>query len=496
MDRPSFTDVAFSIINHAKAHFWFCSGSEPGMTLKKGSSIVYPISGSSVDYYILECFDRKGYLARRDFRAMVVDLWKAHAKTVGNKSPARRIFRRGGKLYYKCTNTEILRISAKGIASSESYPNVYFWNDEVEAEQVEPDLTAKPKDLIPLLRQVFRISEEHELLFAALLLAFFDPDLVSPILVLLGSRGTSKTTTSKQICSLVSPTKVNPLVAFPSKEDALLAQLTNSYIAAFDNVAFPINPRFADILCQHVTGSTYAKRKLYSDNEKLLIPLQGKSILNGIDEIASKDDFAERCCVVNLAPIPPEERMTDTQVKKRFEKVKPLLLGSIFNTLSAILANTNTFSDFKKPRMAEFFIFGLKAMEAIGENPEDFSKAYLGNVETQVADAEARLPIVQAVGELFHSREEAVIKESPTELARCLNRMAKIKDIKMVDLTPETVTKTLKKNAPALEHCGYEVIIPQERKNKRYIELKASDEIVKSFKKRSRRIIEDDLSDL
>lgn len=496
MDQPSFTEVAFSIISHAKAHFWFCSGSEPGMTLEQNSSIVYPISGKIVDYYILNCFEKAGYLTKRDSRMMVVDSWKAHADGSDCASPARRIMRKGKSIYYKCADTKILRISNDGIKSLVSRLGVYFWNDDTEEDQVDPDLNSSPKDLLPLLRQVFRISGEHELLFAALLLAFFDPNLVSPILVLLGSRGTSKTTTSKQICSLVSPTKVNPLVAFPSKEDALLAQLTNSYIAAFDNVAFPINPRFADILCQHVTGSTYAKRKLYSDNEKLLIPLQGKSILNGIDEIASKDDFAERCCVVNLAPIPPEERMTDTQVKKRFEKVKPLLLGSIFNTLSAILANTNTFSDFKKPRMAEFFVFGLKAMEAIGEHPEDFAKAYLGNVETQVADAEARLPIVQAVGELFHSREEAVIKESPTELARCLNRMAKIKDIKMVDLTPETVTKTLKKNAPALEHCGYEVIIPQERKNKRYIELKASDEIVKSFKKRSRRIIEDDLSDL
>lgn len=496
MENLKFTDVAFGMINYAKKHFRFCAGSEPGMTLEKESSIVYPISGKNVDYYILECLQRYSYLSKRDSRMMVVDALMAHADTVDSKSPARRIARTKKAIYYKCADTRILRIASDKIATLSYCKGVYFWHDDTEADQVDPDFTASPADLLPLLRQVFRISEEHELLFAALILAFFVPSLISPILVLLGSRGTSKTTTSKQICSLVSPTVVNPLVAFPSKEDALLAQLTNSYVSAFDNVAFPINPRFADILCQHVTGSTYAKRKLYCDNEKLLIPLQGKAILNGIDEIASKDDFAERCCVVNLAPIPPEERMTDTQVEEHFDQVKPRLLGAIFNTLRAILANNNTFSDIKKPRMAEFFVFGLKAMEAIGENPEDFAKAYLGNVETQVADAEARLPIVQVVSELFHDLREEIVKELPTELARKLNRIAKFKNIKMAELTPETVTKTLKKNALALEHCGYEVVIPQERKNKRYIELKASEEIVKSFKKPSRRKIEDDLSDL
>ena len=146
--------------------------------------------------------------------------------------------------------------------------------------------------------------------------------------------------------------------------------------------------------------------------------------------------------------------------------------------------------------MAEFYVFGLKAMEAIGENPDDFATAYLGDVAAQVADAEARLPIVRAVNELFQKRGEATIKERPTEMARFLNNIAAHNDIKLPELTAESVTKTLKKNAPALHRCGFELIIPEGRKNKRSIELRASEEIAKTIRRVKNNNILDDLDDL
>ena len=170
--------------NTSKKHFWFCSGSEPGMTMAKDSSIVHPITGTAVDYFILKRFQRKIYLTKRDSRMMVVDALMAHADTVDSKSPDRRIARTKKAIYYKCADTRILRIASDKIATLSYCKGVYFWHDNTEADQVDPDFTASPADLLPLLRQVFRISEEHELLFAALLLAFFDPKLVSPILVL------------------------------------------------------------------------------------------------------------------------------------------------------------------------------------------------------------------------------------------------------------------------------------------------------------------------
>lgn len=496
MEKLEIGDVTAHIIRDGKRNLRFSFESVPAMTLSPGSSEFHPIAGEIVDLFLVERFLALGFTTRRDYRTMIVDAWRAHAYSCGEPAPDRRISAKGKDIYYKCDCDKIYKITADGIKRYTSSKNARFWYDVCEAPQVEPDLSVQPTELLPLLRSVFRVAEEQELVFAALLLAFFHPGMVSPILVLLGSRGTSKTTTSKQLCELVSPSVVNPLVAFPAKEDALLAQLTNSYITAFDNVAFPITPRFADILCQLVTGSTYAKRKLYQDNEKLLIPLRGKAILNGIDEIASKDDFAERCCVITLAPIPPEERKTEREVEHNFAKVKPRLLGSIFNTLSAILANRKKYEAYAKPRMADYFVFGLKAMEAIGENPDDFAKAYLGNVDAQVADAEARLPIVRVVSELFHARCEASIKETPSELARHLNNIAQCNDIKLAELTPESVTKTLKKNAPALQRCGFQLIIPEGRKNKRSIELRASEEIAKTIRRVKNNNILDDLDDL
>jgi len=146
--------------------------------------------------------------------------------------------------------------------------------------------------------------------------------------------------------------------------------------------------------------------------------------------------------------------------------------------------------------MAEFYVFGLKAIEAIGENPDDFATAYLGDVAAQVADAEARLPIIRAVNELFQKRGEATIKETPADLSRHLNNIASHNDIKLPELTPESVTKTIKKNAPALLRQGFELILPEGRKNKRSIELRASEEIAKTIRRVKNNNILDDLDDL
>lgn len=194
---------------------------------------------------------------------------------------------------------------------------------------LSPDMNINSTQLPGLIKKTFNIEETDLLKFLAQLICFYIPNINTPILVLSGSHGTSKTTTAKKIKSLVDPCYVD-VVSIPDKEDGLVSVLSNSYLTVFDN-AERISTRFSDLLAIACTRGYTSKRNLYSDNELIQIPLHSKILINGIGDLISRPDLAERCNTIYLGQI--KERKTEEQVWKEFDELKPKILGAIFNTL-------------------------------------------------------------------------------------------------------------------------------------------------------------------
>ena len=112
------------------------------------------------------------------------------------------------------------------------------------------------------------------------------------ICIINSTHGSGKSTLTKLIKKLLDPTlSENTLI--PSNVEELKNHCANNTVVCFDNTR-PLKDNESDILCAAVTGSTVAKRKLYSTSDEVLLFLKNIVILNGIDIVPKRADFVER----------------------------------------------------------------------------------------------------------------------------------------------------------------------------------------------------------
>ena len=321
-----------------------------------------------------------------------------------------------------------------------------------------------------LIRNTFNISDEYLLCFIAQLCTLFISDINSPILVLSGGQGTSKSTTSKKIKSIVDPADTD-VMSIPDKEDSLYASLSSSYLVAYDNIT-NISQAFSDIFCISVTKGTVSKRKLYSDNSLVDIRLDANIILNGIDEIIKKSDLAERCNIIYLDRI--TKRLTEKKVWAEFDSIKPRLLGSIFN---AVAEGLNYVDEMNKaitelPRMADFTVYGAAMIKAVHLDHEAFLKQYTGNTTQLISDTATNDSFVLLIQKFLESKN-GNWKAEPSMLLEQLRDYSKRNLLGMERYNPNTLSRKLTAIETNLSALG--ITCKRERvKSKRFISMHLS----------------------
>jgi hypothetical protein len=67
----------------------------------------------------------------------------------------------------------------------------------------------------------------------------------------------------------------------------------NGHLLAFDNVS-GLPAWLSDALCRLASGGSFAVRRLYSDDEEVLFQATRPTLLNGIEDIISRPDLADR----------------------------------------------------------------------------------------------------------------------------------------------------------------------------------------------------------
>ena len=60
-----------------------------------------------------------------------------------------------------------------------------------------------------------------------------------------------------------------------------------------------------------ITGAYAKKRKLFTDNQQVIMHIQSKLMINGIGDLIKKTDLAERSCVIYPDIIKPFDRLTE-----------------------------------------------------------------------------------------------------------------------------------------------------------------------------------------
>ena len=311
---------------------------------------------------------------------------------------------------------------------------------------------------VPLTALWDFLNLEHEgdqALILSWLLGAMRPNGPFPILLLQGEQGTAKSTTAKLLCSLVDPSSLESR-GLPKSERDLAISATRAWILNFDNVSH-LEGWLSDAFCRVATGGGLSTRTLYTNSDETIFSLKRPLILNGISDIATRHDLADRCLIVNLPVIPEEKRRAEREMWDSWIKARPKILGALLIAVSTALRNIGQVKLEKSPRMADFAEWVTAAEPSLPWEKGDFLKQYALNREYLVEVGLESDEVGSTVLQFMKGRNEWT--GTPTDLLNKLNENVSksIQRRKYWPKRPNTLSSRLVRVAPALRRKGIEV---------------------------------------
>ena len=202
-----------------------------------------------------------------------------------------------------------------------------------------------------------------------------------PVIVLSGEQGSAKSTFSAILRALLN-TNTAPLRALPREDRDLFIAASNGHVLAFDNVS-GLPAWISDTLCRLATGGGFAVRQLYTDQDKVLFDAARPVILNGVEDIVTQPDLADRAVFLTLEPIPGECRRPEAELWAAFEAERPRILGALLDAVYVGLKRLPETRLDKLPRMADFALWATACEIALWP-AGTFWSAYCGNRDEAV----------------------------------------------------------------------------------------------------------------
>ena len=105
---------------------------------------------------------------------------------------------------------------------------------------------------------------------------------------------------------------------------------SNGHLLAFDNLS-GVPPWLSDALCRLASGGSFSVRQLYTDDEEILFKAARPTLLNGIEDVISRPDLADRAIFLTLGPIREPQRRSETELWREFELARPAILGALLD---------------------------------------------------------------------------------------------------------------------------------------------------------------------
>jgi hypothetical protein len=197
--------------------------------------------------------------------------------------------------------------------------------------------------------------------------------------------------------------------------------------------------------------------------------------VNGINLVATRADLLDRALLLTLASMSDAERRTEQDCLDEFYRLRPYLLGAMFDALSVAIKTLPDVDIAELPRMADFARWGCAIARHLGCDDAEFLSALGVNAAAQNDTAVENSPVAQAVLRLVE--EVGEWEDTP---AVTLQRLASIAGELQLDLKgkswpkqPAHLTRRLNEVAPNLKRLG--VTISMRRTgSQRFISLRGS----------------------
>ena len=313
-----------------------------------------------------------------------------------------------------------------------------------------PDETASPKEGFSRLWKYANVTPRDRVLVAAFILGAFKPEGPYPLLMVSGEQGTGKSTFSRLLKRLIDPSAA-PLRQPPREPRDVLVAALNSWLLALDNLSW-LPPDLSDTLCRISTGGAISERTMHTNLNETLVELQRPVLMNGIEELATRPDLAQRGIHVELDPV--KRVIPETQLFREFSADAPAIFSAILNALAVCITTHENVRIDPMPRMADFACWAYAGLPMLGFTVTEFLDAYRANQEDGFRQGLDSAPVGRALMTFMESRREW--QGTASELLASLRDLADTNDqrSKQWPKVPRSLSAALTRLGPALRAAG------------------------------------------
>jgi hypothetical protein len=373
-------------------------------------------------------------------------------------APLREVFVRvapcGGNIYLDLCDDDrqVVEITPHGWSIVSDSP-VYFRRAKGMRALSVPVKGGRIRDLEEYIN--VRKAEQWVLIISWLYYAFH-PTGPYPILILHGEQGSAKSTTAKILRDLIDPSS-SPLRTLQRNDRELMISARNGWVVAYDNLS-GVSKDVSDRLCRLSTGAGFSTRGLYTDSDEVIYNAARPIILNGIDDIANRNDLADRSLLVSLSRITDQQRKTEDDLWKGFEVAKPRILGALLDAVSCGLRSYENTRVESMPRMADFAKRVVAAEQKLPWKPGQFIEIYQSNRDESAMTSFESDVVAMAIKKFIE--EERQWQGTTTELKQKLEEshgMAGFINDKFWPKNPSQLSNRIRRISPSLRAAGISV---------------------------------------
>jgi energy-coupling factor transporter ATP-binding protein EcfA2 len=320
-------------------------------------------------------FDANGRVPGRQMLTAAVDILETEARrSQVTRDVAVRLAAHGGRIYLDLADDHgrVVEVDATGYRIVTDPPVRFIHPPGQQALPVPVD-----SGEIAALRALANVGDADWAMLTGVLVAAMRPGYSIPVTAVLGEHGSGKTTICRMIQALLDPSTTG-LRAEPSDTRDLFIAAKSNWLIGLDNVS-QIPNWMSDCLCRLATGGGFATRKLRTDAEEQLFQALRPVLINGIGCPITQPDLLDRAVLIQMLPVPDENRRTEAEIWGAFHEMRPRLLGAILRAVSSAMRNLPSVRLPALPRMADFITWATAAERELGFRPGTMSAAYAGN---------------------------------------------------------------------------------------------------------------------
>jgi len=167
--------------------------------------------------------------------------------------------------------------------------------------------------------------------------------------------------------------------------------------------------------------------------------------------------------LIRLDGISEKQRRPEREIWAEFERMRPRLVGAMFDALSKAMTIRPTVRLHSSPRMADFAIWGAAIAEALGHHRDEFLNAYQDNYTARNEEALASSPVATVLQLFMVDRD--LWEGTPTELLQALRKFGAENGIDVkgggFPRAPNVLTRRINDVKPNLDAVGLNVSTTQ-----------------------------------